>query len=74
MAVTGFIGRLAARGAAGFAGLVTAGLIVLALLLGTVVLIPLPDTALFVARHIDDFAAYTGYKIVDPGDHRSWQV
>ena len=34
----------------------------------------LPDTVLFVARHIDDFAAYTGYKIVDPGDHRSWQV
>jgi hypothetical protein len=47
MAVTGFVAHLAARGAAGFAGVVTAGIVLLPLLLGTVVLIPLPDTALW---------------------------
>ncbi|MFI5225301.1 MAG: DUF4332 domain-containing protein [Candidatus Limnocylindrales bacterium] len=47
LGITGFVGRLAARGAAGFVGLVTTGVILLGLLLGTTVLIPLPDTFLW---------------------------
>ena len=33
----------------------------------------LRDTVVHVARHIDDFTAYTWYETVDPGDHRSRQ-
>ena len=31
----------------------------------------LRDTVLHVARHIDDFTAYTWYETVDPDDHRA---
>ena len=33
----------------------------------------LRDTVLHVARHIDDFTAYTWYETVDPADQRSRQ-
>ena len=47
MAITGFIGRLVARGFAGFVGLVTVGFVLIAIFLGQTVLIALPDTFLW---------------------------